>query len=229
MGGVCDESYCDKSGAPQVCQKMQVLHVNHMSRSAGVLVVKRSSCGADGKCSVFKAGLCIDLRGDQDARNNVWSSIVNVKGGNTSSIADADGGMITQAMKFGRLATNLLKKHNNTLPEKYACSDSRHRWMKQTKPTRRRRIEREDFAGGWHRWMKTKKTNPQWRCWGGTQQGADKEPAAEELLLGQVAVAVEGKGKGKGKGKSKFDMTNMTNCRWKHKDATLARFAILNF
>ena len=38
---VCDKkTYCDRRpGARQVCQKMQVLHVNEMSRSAGVLVL----------------------------------------------------------------------------------------------------------------------------------------------------------------------------------------------
>ena len=83
--GVCDKkTYCDRRpGARQVCQKMQVLHVNHMSRSAGVLIVKRSSCGADGKCSVFKAGLCIDLR------RNVWSSTFNARTDHISSIAAA--------------------------------------------------------------------------------------------------------------------------------------------
>ena len=47
-----DGKYCDKIN-PQVCTKRTVLHVNHMSLSAGVLVVKRSRC-FKGKCSVFK-------------------------------------------------------------------------------------------------------------------------------------------------------------------------------
>jgi len=47
-----DGTYCDKIN-PQVCMKQLVLHVEEMSRSAGVFVVKRSSC-IKGKCSVFK-------------------------------------------------------------------------------------------------------------------------------------------------------------------------------
>jgi len=47
-----DGKYCDKIN-PQVCTKRTVLHVDEMSRSAGVLIVKRSSC-FKGKCSVFK-------------------------------------------------------------------------------------------------------------------------------------------------------------------------------
>ena len=129
--GVCDEQgYCDKSGAPQVCQKQQVLHMNHMSRSAGVLVLKRSSC-LNGECAVFKSGLCIDLR------KNVWSSTINGESFlvsishicNNKPNGISEGGMITQAKEFGRQAAALLKKHNNTLPAEYRCSDHRHTGM----------------------------------------------------------------------------------------------------
>ena len=73
--------------------------------------MKRSSCGADGKCSVFKAGLCIDLGQD------VWSSTLNTAYW-ARSIADAKGGMIAEAVRFGKLAKALLKKHNNRLPKR---------------------------------------------------------------------------------------------------------------
>ena len=105
-----------------------------MSRSAGVLIVKRSSCGADGKCSVFKAGLCIDLR------RNVWSSSFNARSDDWLSIAHAKGGMIPQAKRFGKLAAALLKKYNNRLPKRHQCSDTRHvfklQYHRNGKPTR---------------------------------------------------------------------------------------------
>jgi len=46
-----DGKYCDKIN--QVCTKMMVLHVDKMSKSAGILLVKRASC-FKGKCSIFK-------------------------------------------------------------------------------------------------------------------------------------------------------------------------------
>jgi len=125
--GVCDkQGYCDNSGAPQVCQKQQVLHINHMSRSAGVLVLKRSSC-LNGKCSVFKSGLCIDLR------KNVWSSTINDSLGKGVNLVSISHGMLTQAKEFGWQAKASLKKHYNKLPAKYRCSDHRHTEM--IKPT----------------------------------------------------------------------------------------------
>ena len=124
--GVCDKTdnnkafFCDKSGAPAVCQKLQVVHVNFMSRSAGILTMKRSSCDSrTGRCSVFKSGLCIDVR------KNVWTSSLNAHH-HVVSISDAKGGMITQAKRFGKEASALLKKYNNKLPKKYRCSDHRH-------------------------------------------------------------------------------------------------------
>ena len=47
-----EDKYCDKTNS-KVCTKMMVLHANEMSRYAGVLVFKRTSC-FKGKCSVFK-------------------------------------------------------------------------------------------------------------------------------------------------------------------------------
>ena len=95
--------------------------------SAGVLMVKRSSCDRfTGKCSVFKAGVCIDLRG------NVWSSTFNARGDHILAIADAKHrGMIAEAKEFGKLARVLLKKYNNRLPKRHACSDTRHKWKAQ--------------------------------------------------------------------------------------------------
>jgi hypothetical protein len=52
--------YCDRIN-PQVCMKQMVVHVNHMSLSAGVLVVKRSLC-FKGKCSVFKVPASLSRR-----------------------------------------------------------------------------------------------------------------------------------------------------------------------
>lgn len=45
---------------PRVCQKMAIIHVPEMSRSAGVLVMKRVTC-IGSKCAVFKVGTCIDV------------------------------------------------------------------------------------------------------------------------------------------------------------------------
>jgi len=109
------------------------MHVNHMSRSAGVLIVKRSSCDsrtAAGKCAVFKAGLCIDLR------KNVWTSSLNDHSA-LVSISDAKGGMIKQATRFGRWAKRLLKKYKNKLPKKHRCSDHRHKFVYQRKGRRK--------------------------------------------------------------------------------------------
>jgi len=177
--GVCQRGfYCDREKKPdarQVCQKMQVVHVNEMSRSAGVLMAKRTSCKfscqnwkgqrykCSNKCSVFKTGLCIDLGED------VWSSTLNNHHSYYVSIADAEGGMLKQAQKFGELAAALLKKHANTLPEEYACSDTRHEW----------KVEQRKHRG-------------RWNCW---KKGTPGDPHGCE----------------------------------KHKDATLARLAILNF
>jgi len=177
--GVCDKTdskaFCDKSGAPAVCSKMQVIHVNQMSRSAGVLVVKRSSCDSrTGKCSVFKAGLCIDVR------KNVWSSSFNAHPG-MWSIADKTGGMMKQAKRFGKEARKLLKKYNNKLPKKYHCSDHRHKFK---------------FKG-------SKKLLSKFR-----EQGSD---------LGRKRI----------KGGFLWQCFK-TGCL-KTKDATLARFAIINF
>ena len=99
----------------------------------------------------------------------MWSSTFNTRSDRILSIANAKGGMLRQARQFGKLAKALLKKHNNTLPEKYACSDSRNTFKYQRKPRNGRTTRRR--RGGW-------------RCFQG--------------------------------------------CK-KHKDATLAQFAILNF
>ena len=102
-----------------------------MSRSAGVLVSKRSSCDSrTGKCSVFKSGLCIDLR------KNVWTSSLNTHG-NVVSISDAKGGMIKQAKRFGWYAKRLLKKYKNKLPKKHRCSDHRHKFKFQKRGQRK--------------------------------------------------------------------------------------------
>lgn len=171
--GTCDKNYCDKSGARQICQKMQVLHVNLMSRHAGILLVKRVSCGKDGQCSVFKSGMCIDLR------KPLWSSPYNTKQASTvMTILDAKGGMTTQAHKFGEAATKLLKKHNNTLPEEHWCSDTRHQFVQQIKVPKNARNS--------------------------------------------------GKGKRKGKTETSYSY-RWQDMRTTHKDATLARFATLNF
>ena len=125
--GVCDKTnnkaFCDKSGAPSACLKIQALHANQMSRSAGVLVLKRSSCA--GKCSVFKSGLCIDLR------RNVWTSSYNIQ------ILKAKGGMMKQVKRFARYAKRLLKKYKNKLPKKHRCSDHRHKFKVQKKGRRK--------------------------------------------------------------------------------------------
>jgi len=129
LKGVCNketEKVCTENpNVRQVCQKMRVVHVDQMSRSAGVLMMKRTSCDADGKCSVFKAARCIDLR------QNVWLSTFNEHRGvlKIFSIADARGGMAARAKYFGIYAERLLKKYNNNLPDRYACSDTRHRWI----------------------------------------------------------------------------------------------------
>lgn len=134
--GVCDKTekkaYCDQSGAPQVCQKMKVLHVEEMSRSAGVLIMKRTSCDIRGKCSVFKSGLCIDLR------RNIWRSSKNVPG-IYDSIADGEPrrGMLVQSQQFGRAAAKLLRhagKHwKGVLPKRFRCSDHRNQYRVRSK------------------------------------------------------------------------------------------------
>jgi len=122
--GVCNKAYCDKV-YPQVCSKQIVVHPEEMSRSAGILIVKRSSC-FKGKCSVFKSGLCIDLR------RNVWSSGFN-EHRFTRAIVEAKGGMRHQRFYFARFATALLKKYNNKLPARHLCVDGRHLFMYQRK------------------------------------------------------------------------------------------------
>jgi len=112
--GICDENYCDKTGAPQVCQKMQVIHVDNMSRDAGVLAMKRTSCDRDGKCSVFKSGICIKLKVP------VWSALINDHW-RLDSIVGKNGwrgrkGMKGQIKTFAKRATALLRKYNNRLP-----------------------------------------------------------------------------------------------------------------
>jgi hypothetical protein len=143
--GVCDmtdnKAFCDKSGAPAVCLKMQALHVDSMSRSAGVLVSKRSSCDSrTGKCSVFKSGLCIDVR------RNVWTSSLNHHSDQIVSISHAKGGMIKQATRFGKEASALLKKYNNKLPKKHRCSDNRHKFIYQWKGRRTWKCWQPDCA-----------------------------------------------------------------------------------
>jgi hypothetical protein len=133
--GVCDKTdnkaFCDKSGAPSVCLKAQIVHVDQMSRSAGILMEKRSSCDSrTGKCSVFKSGLCIDVR------KNVWTSTYNTHH-QVASISDVNGGMIKQAKRFGKEATRLLKKYKNKLPKKHRCSDHRHKFVYQLKGRRK--------------------------------------------------------------------------------------------
>ena len=136
-------------------------------------MMKRVSCDAGGKCAVFKAGLCIDLG------KPVWSStfnevpkasksVLSIQHGN--SHGNKHGKQYEQAKKFGELAAALLKQHDNALPERYACSDTRHDWKVQ-------------------RYIKKKKKFKDWRCYQKAKTG---------------------------------------ECR-KTKDATLARFAILNF
>ena len=116
--------YCDTIN-PQVCMKRIALHQQRMSRSAGVLIVKRSSCQKN-ECSVFKSGLCIDLR------RNVWPSTYNTHW-KLHAIADTKGGMKAARKKFARAAVKLLKKHNNKLPPEHQCSDHRHRFLVQRK------------------------------------------------------------------------------------------------
>merc|ERR1711871_162822 len=123
--GYCGKKFCDRRpGARQVCLKMQVRHVNTMSRSAGVFMLKRSSCSADGICAVFKTGLCIDLGW------NVWSSSLNTgrrqPGDPVSMDRPGEKPVANQANVFAEHAVALLKKHNNKLPKKHLCSDSRH-------------------------------------------------------------------------------------------------------
>jgi hypothetical protein len=50
----------EKDGTRQVITKAAVVHVDRMSRNAGILVYKRVSCFAK-KCAVLKTGLCLDL------------------------------------------------------------------------------------------------------------------------------------------------------------------------
>jgi len=153
--GVCDEEFCDESGAAQVCQKFQVLHVHGMSRSAGILIMKRTSCTVDKgharQCAVFKTGLCIDLLED------VWSSSFNYRETSTiMSIQDAAGGLTEQAKKFGLHASRLLMKYNNTLPEKHSCSDTRHKWTYQTKHST---TGKPGQNGKWYTWKSANTTN----------------------------------------------------------------------
>ena len=193
--GVCDKTdnkaFCDKSGAPAVCQKRQALHVNRMSRSAGILIVKRSSCDSrTGKCSIFKAGLCIDLR------KNVWTSSLNDHSA-LVSISDAKGGMIKQATRFGRWAKRLLKKYKNKLPKKHRCSDHRHTFKYQRKAS--------------------KQSKPRAVCLRYMKRGLCK---TGNRYLGWMRANCPAQCKGWG---------CWTNGCAKTKDATLARFAILNF
>ena len=95
-------------------------------------VSKRSSCDSrTGKCSVFKAGLCIDLR------KNVWTSSLNDHSEQVVSISNAKGGMNKQAKRFGWWAEWLLKKYKNKLPKKHRCSDHRHKFIYQWKGRRK--------------------------------------------------------------------------------------------
>jgi len=152
--------YDVQNGIPQVCTKFDVLHVNEMSRSAGVLMVKRSSCLGK-KCSVYKAGLCIDLCPDctdPNDKRNIWSSAFNDKDYRSDLKAQFIGWnaqydkskttMKTQREDFARHAVALLKKHNNRLPAKYQCSDERHPFMYQKALGKTERDRKQ-----WHHWQ----------------------------------------------------------------------------
>jgi len=117
----------DTSGSRQTCQKMHVMHVDGMSRQAGLLVFKRSSCltgNSNSSCSVFKTGLCIDLG------YPVWSSGLNTHG-SYRSITDEPGGMLKQQTAFGKAAQSLLKANNNILPEANRCSNTQNQFKTQ--------------------------------------------------------------------------------------------------
>jgi len=71
-----------------------------------------------------------------DVRKNVWTSSLNAHD-NVVSISDAKGGMVKQARQFGKEASALLKKYNNKLPKKkYRCSDHRHTLKYQHKASK---------------------------------------------------------------------------------------------
>jgi len=44
-----------------ICTKLTARHLNRMSTSAGVLMMKRMVCDEEGTCAVFKAGKCFDV------------------------------------------------------------------------------------------------------------------------------------------------------------------------
>jgi len=113
----CKGSQESKSG--MICTKATVKHIELMSQSSGMLMMKRTVCKGS-QCFVFKSGMCIDVG------KNVWSSISN------GAIGAKMG---RQGQAFAKLAEKLLVQYKNKLPEKHLCSDSRnkaaaaHAWL----------------------------------------------------------------------------------------------------
>ena len=126
--------YCQRYTAPSgaemmVCTKAVAHHVNEMSFSAGVLVMKRVVCEGP-TCNVFKTGLCIDVG------EKVYSNYNETAADGDYLIGYPDGGVYNEYwnpikfreanLRFAQLAENLLAKYGNPLPEQHQCRDDKH-------------------------------------------------------------------------------------------------------
>jgi len=109
---IMGEMKCDFPNG--VCTKAAVRRCENMSPYAIVLLMKRIKCWRDEKnnqkCSVFKAGVCIDV-GQAIAKSKRIPS-------NLAKIAD-------EYFKMATLAQKVLEKYPDKLPEKYQCHDTR--------------------------------------------------------------------------------------------------------
>jgi hypothetical protein len=117
----------------KVCTKMNVVHVHKMSQYAGILLMKRTRCiKSDGKekCSVYKAGLCIDVghagnkprvftAGPDDA---MWSHPHNSGHFGRMSAQQLE----EDTINFAKKAEDILKYYDNKLPDHHKCSDNRN-------------------------------------------------------------------------------------------------------
>ena len=99
-----------------ICGKAVVKHGHVMSKQAGMLMMKRVTCVKQSEtgvfeCSVFKAGLCVDVLQD------IWSN----------KYTDQLDKPIEEAQRFAAAVEKILAENGDVLPARHQCDpwDSR--------------------------------------------------------------------------------------------------------
>jgi len=99
----------------RVCTVAKVIHGDTMSRSAGLLAMKRVNCkwsGGNWECATFKSGLCIDV--GQEVWTHYWNDWIG---------SDYNA----NAKSFASAAVDIMKQHESqgkpALDEQYRCKD----------------------------------------------------------------------------------------------------------